>query len=67
MHESMGGRRKRGLSQSKAKKMAHEGLSQYGNGFASDRQKHYIGMIAGGTTPMKAHEMTASKRRKRKR
>ena len=46
-------RRKRGLSQSKAKKIAKEGLSSAGDGFHSKKQKNFIGLIAVGGTPTK--------------
>ena len=57
--DHLGGRRKRGLTQAKAKKIAHEGLSSAGDGFHSKAQKNYFGLIAGGGTP------TRMRRRKR--
>ncbi len=54
-------RRKRGLTQKKAKKIAREGLGSAGNGFHSDKQKNFIGLIAGGGTP------TRLKKRKNRR
>ena len=60
MADSLAGRRKRGLTQAKAKKIAHEGLSSAGDGFHSEKQKRYIGWVAGGSQPRRS-----SKRRKR--
>jgi len=47
--EHLEGRRKRGLTQAKAKKIAHEGLSSAGDGFHSEKQKRYVGWVAGGS------------------
>jgi hypothetical protein len=44
-------RRKRGLSQAKAKKIAKEGLKSAGDGFHSEKQKNFVGLVAGGGTP----------------
>lgn len=55
-------RRKRGLTQTKAKKIAKEGLSSAGDGFHSPAQKNFIGLIAGGGTPTR---MKTRKRRQR--
>ena len=62
MSDSLSGRRKRGLSQAKAKKIAKEGLSSAGDGFHSEAQKNYIGFNAGGGTPTR----TKGQRRKRR-
>lgn len=51
MADVVTGRRSRGLSQAKAKKIMHEGLSACGGGFCSEKQRGYIGLIAGGGMP----------------
>jgi len=63
MHE-LYGRRKRGLSPAKAKQMLKDNSAQ-GHPLTGP-QKGYFGMIAGGRTPMQAHEATAPKRRRRR-
>lgn len=58
---SLASRRRRGLTQAKAKKISGEGLKSAGNGFHSTAQKNFIGMVAGGATP------TRTRKRRRKR
>lgn len=49
--DSLGGRRKRGLSPEKAEKMLHDNSAQ-GHPL-TDKQRGYFGLIAGGGTPMR--------------
>lgn len=62
-HDTLKGRRKRGLSPEKAGKMMHEGMA---NGKPlSKSQRGYFGVIASGKTPEKAHEQMKRKGRRR--
>lgn len=47
--------RKVKLSRAKAKKIMHEGLKSAGDGFHSEKQRRYMGWVAGGSKPRKKH------------
>lgn len=65
MPEGIGYRRKRGLTQGKAKKIAsHGGFKRLGNGFDSPAQKGLIGLRAGGGTPTRLKTRKPKQRRR---